>query len=408
VPELAARRHIESVSAIANEALWAAGASLPDVDAFAVANGPGLAGALLVGLSYAKAVAYALNKPLVGVHHIEAHICANFLDIENESGGLIPPLLSLVASGGHTVLLAVRDYNCYEPLGSTRDDAAGEAFDKAARSLGLPYPGGPAVDELARGGDPRAVRFPIAKLGAGKDGSELDFSFSGLKTAVVQYLRKEGAEASRADVAASFQRAVADALHNLGIIHTDKLVETDRAGLVAGYVGQTAIKTTEKVMEAMDGVLFIDEAYALARGGANDFGREAVDTLVKLMDDHRGRLVVVLAGYSDSMDEFLKTNPGLKSRFPHVIEFPDYSTDELFQIAERFYSSNGYALSPIAGKKLRIILQKAITRENFGNGRYVRNVFERSVNKQALRLSADTDLTREELIVIKAEDIEEV
>ncbi|HEY8529829.1 MAG TPA: AAA family ATPase [Paenibacillaceae bacterium] len=203
-------------------------------------------------------------------------------------------------------------------------------------------------------------------------------------------------------------RIVADVLYHIGIIRTNKLVDTDRAGLVAGYVGQTAIKTTEKVMEAMDGVLFIDEAYSLAQGGENDFGKEAIDTLVKLMDDNRERLVVILAGYSRDMDDFLKVNPGLKSRFPNIIEFADYTLDELLQIAYKFYEDKGYVLSEAAKAKLAQILDEARKEEAFGNGRYVRNVFERSVNNQALRLSSDPDLTREELTVIEAEDLEKV
>jgi len=182
-------------------------------------------------------------------------------------------------------------------------------------------------------------------------------------------------------------RIVADVLYHIGIIRTNKLVDTDRAGLVAGYVGQTAIKTTEKVMEAMDGVLFIDEAYSLAQGGENDFGKEAIDTLVKLMDDNRERLVVILAGYSRDMDDFLKVNPGLKSRFPNIIEFADYTLDELLQIAYKFYEDKGYVLSEAAKAKLAQILDEARKEEAFGNGRYVRNVFERSVNNQALRLT---------------------
>lgn len=203
-------------------------------------------------------------------------------------------------------------------------------------------------------------------------------------------------------------RTVADVLHHMGIIKTNKLIETDRAGLVAGYVGQTAIKTSEKVMEAIDGVLFIDEAYSLAQGGPNDFGREAIDTLVKLMDDNRERLVVILAGYSKNMDALLQTNPGLKSRFPNVIEFADYTVDELLLIAENLYLSKGYVLSAGAKERLRAIFKTALKEEAFGNGRYVRNVFERSVNKQALRLSADVDLTRAELITIEQADIEGV
>jgi len=203
-------------------------------------------------------------------------------------------------------------------------------------------------------------------------------------------------------------RTVADILYNIGVIKTNKLVETDRAGLVAGYVGQTALKTTEKVLEAMDGVLFIDEAYSLAQGGTNDFGREAIDTLMKLMDDNRERLVVILAGYSQEMEDFLQMNPGLKSRFPNIIEFPDYSTDELMIIADNLYTSKGYILSDGAKEKLFTIFEKVRHEKAFGNGRYVRNVFEHSINKQALRLSSDTDLTRDELSTIEADDIEEV
>lgn len=203
-------------------------------------------------------------------------------------------------------------------------------------------------------------------------------------------------------------RIVADVLYNIGVIKTNKMVETDRAGLVAGYVGQTAIKTTEKVMEAMDGILFIDEAYSLSPGVQNDYGKEAIDTLVKLIDDYRDRLVVILAGYSNDMELFLKINPGLKSRFPNIIEFKDYSVDEMMDIAEIFYSEKGYVLKDEAKNKLRRILTEASRGEDFGNGRYVRNLFERSVNNQALRLSHDMDLTREELIIIEAEDIERV
>ena len=203
VPELAARRHIENIGYIVGEAISQAGLTLENIDAYAVANGPGLAGALLVGLNYAKGLAYANQKPLVGVHHIEAHVCANYLGI-NE-GELKPPFLSLVVSGGHTSILAVEDYDTYRILGSTRDDAAGEAFDKTARVLGLPYPGGPQIDKLAKVGNELAVSFPRARI----DG--LDFSFSGLKTAVMQYKAKN-ADTPVEDVAASFQKAVVDVL----------------------------------------------------------------------------------------------------------------------------------------------------------------------------------------------------
>jgi len=215
VPEIAARQHIESIGYIVDCALGEAGLTLPDIDGYAVANGPGLAGALLVGLNYAKALSYANNKPLVGVHHIEGHVCANYLDSD-----LSPPFLCLVVSGGHTAILAVEDYDTYRVLGSTRDDAAGEAFDKVARLLGLPYPGGPEIDKLARVGRGDAYAFPRAKV----DG--FDFSFSGLKTATMQLVHKESKRRieagldvlpgqdfdNLADVAASFQQAVVDVL----------------------------------------------------------------------------------------------------------------------------------------------------------------------------------------------------
>lgn len=203
-------------------------------------------------------------------------------------------------------------------------------------------------------------------------------------------------------------RTVAQVLYNIGVIRTNKLVETDRADLVAGYVGQTAMKTREVVTSAMDGVLFIDEAYSLAQGGTNDFGKEAIDTLVKIMDDYRDRLVVILAGYSEDMDRFLKINPGLKSRFPNIIEFRDYATDQLLQISNQFFQGRGYVLEAGAQEKLETILSEASQQSHFGNGRYVRNLYERAINNQAIRLSADPDLTREELMTIQAVDLERV
>lgn len=203
-------------------------------------------------------------------------------------------------------------------------------------------------------------------------------------------------------------RTIARVLYEIGVIKTNKLIETDRTGLVAGYVGQTAIKTREKVMEAMDGVLFIDEAYTLSQGGTTDYGREAIDTLVKLMDDYRDRIVVILAGYSKDMEHFLSVNPGLKSRFPNIIEFADYTVEQLMQIAELFFKSKGYEIEHGAKQKLQEILAEARLESQFGNGRYVRNIFEKAVNNQALRLSSDMDLTKEELITITEADIERV
>jgi N6-L-threonylcarbamoyladenine synthase len=206
VPELASRNHLVQVLPVVDEALRRAGVALHDLDALAVTSGPGLIGALLVGLQAAKGMAAAAHKPLVGVNHLEGHLLA----IRLAPRAPDPPFLGLVVSGGHTSLHAVESYGRYRLLGSTRDDAAGEAYDKVAKMLGLPYPGGAQIDRLAQGGDPKAIRFPRARL----KGSELDFSFSGLKTAVLTWLSKREAPKGQAlaDLAASFQEAVADPL----------------------------------------------------------------------------------------------------------------------------------------------------------------------------------------------------
>ncbi|MCR4867313.1 MAG: tRNA (adenosine(37)-N6)-threonylcarbamoyltransferase complex transferase subunit TsaD [Lachnospiraceae bacterium] len=207
VPEIASRKHIEKIDHVVNQALEQAHVTWSDIEAIAVTYGPGLVGALLVGVSYAKSLAWALKKPLVGVHHIEGHICANY--IENKE--LEPPFMCLVVSGGHSHLVKVADYGVYEILGRTRDDAAGEAFDKVARAIGLGYPGGPKIDKVSYEGDPLAIDFPRAKVAD----NEYDFSFSGLKSAVLNYLNSmemKGEKISQADVAASFQQAVVDVL----------------------------------------------------------------------------------------------------------------------------------------------------------------------------------------------------
>ena len=202
VPEVASRHHLELVNAVVTAALEEAEAGLPDADAVAVTQGPGLIGALLVGLSTAKALAAAHRKPLIPVDHLHGHVAANFL----EPKPLDPPFLCLIASGGHTLLAGVRERSRFETLGETVDDAAGEAFDKGARLLGLGYPGGPAIQSAAEGGDPEAFEFPVAMSEHG-----LDFSFSGLKTALVYRVRDLGSEETerrRADLAASYQRAI--------------------------------------------------------------------------------------------------------------------------------------------------------------------------------------------------------
>lgn len=212
VPEIASRKHIEQINQVIREALKEADVTFDDITAIAVTYGPGLVGALLVGVAEAKAMAFALNKPLIGVHHIEGHISANYI----EHVELEPPFGCLVVSGGHTHLVNVKGYGSYEILGRTRDDAAGEAFDKVARAIGLGYPGGPKIDKLAKEGNPHAIEFPRAKV----SGAEYDFSFSGIKSSVLNYINHcemKNEEINRADLAASFQNAVVEVLVSHGI-----------------------------------------------------------------------------------------------------------------------------------------------------------------------------------------------
>ncbi|MFP3153477.1 tRNA (adenosine(37)-N6)-threonylcarbamoyltransferase complex transferase subunit TsaD [Lachnospiraceae bacterium ZAX-1] len=207
VPELASRKHIEKINQVIEEALVTAKQTLDDMDAIAVTYGPGLVGALLVGVAEAKAISYAKKKPLIGVHHIEGHISANF--IENKE--LEPPFLCLIVSGGHTHLVKVNDYGTYEIIGRTRDDAAGEAFDKVARAIGLGYPGGPKIEQLAKEGNPDEIPFPKAKIAE----HPYDFSFSGVKSAVLNYIngcKMKNIQYNVADIAASFQSVVIQVL----------------------------------------------------------------------------------------------------------------------------------------------------------------------------------------------------
>ena len=236
VPEIASRKHTEVINGCIRRALTQADLSLAQMDAIAVTSGPGLVGALLIGVSAAKAIAFAADKPLIPVHHIEGHICACFL----ADPTLQPPFLCLVASGGHSHLVLVRDYGIYDVIGQTRDDAAGEAFDKIARALGLPYPGGPAIDRAAREGDENAIAFPHAKI----HGAGYDFSFSGLKSAVLNHLngcRMRGEEIRVADVAASFQKAVVDVLCE----HTLRAAEEygcERIAIAGGVASNTCLR----------------------------------------------------------------------------------------------------------------------------------------------------------------------
>ena len=234
VPEIASRKHIEKINQVIEQALTDAKMKLEEMNAIAVTYGPGLVGALLVGVSAAKAISFASGVPLVGVHHIEGHISANY--IENKE--LEPPFICLVVSGGHSHLVVVKDYGEYEIIGRTRDDAAGEAFDKVARAIGLGYPGGPKIDKVSREGNPDAIHFPRAKVAD----AEYDFSFSGLKSAVLNYLNScqmKGEAVNTADVAASFQRAVIDVLveHSMDAVERYGYKKFAIAGGVASNSG---------------------------------------------------------------------------------------------------------------------------------------------------------------------------
>ena len=236
VPEIASRKHIEKINQVVQAALDEAHVTLDDIDAIGVTYGPGLVGALLVGVAAAKAISYAKKIPLVGVHHIEGHISANY--IENKD--LEPPFLCLVVSGGHTHLVKVADYGKYEILGRTRDDAAGEAFDKVARAIGLGYPGGPKIEKAAREGDPMAIPFPKAKV----NDNPYDFSFSGVKSAVLNYIngcKMKNIEIVPEDIAASFQKAVTDVLI-AHAMHAAEEFKIDKLAIAGGVASNSVLR----------------------------------------------------------------------------------------------------------------------------------------------------------------------
>ena len=248
VPEIASRKHIEKINQVIEQALSDASVTLDDIDAIGVTYGPGLVGALLVGVAEAKAISYAKNIPLVGVHHIEGHISANY--IENKE--LEPPFLCLVVSGGHTHLVKVLDYGKYEILGRTRDDAAGEAFDKVARAIGLGYPGGPKIEKVSHEGNPHAMEFPRAKIGP------YDFSFSGLKSAVLNYINgcnMKGIEVVQADVAASFQKAVTDVLVGNAMKAIDEF-KMDKFAIAGGVASNGTLREAMREACEKKGVKF--------------------------------------------------------------------------------------------------------------------------------------------------------
>ena len=275
VPEIASRKHIEKINQVIDEALSEAKMTLDDIDAIAVTYGPGLVGALLVGVAQAKALAFASGKPLVGVHHIEGHISANYIEHKD----LEPPFLCLVASGGHSHLVMVKDYGHYEIIGRTRDDAAGEAFDKVARAIGLGYPGGPKIDRLSKEGNPHAIEFPRARIADAPD----DFSFSGLKSAVLNYLNHcemKGTEVNKADVAASFQEAVID------VLTTHSMEVANRYGVkkfaIAGGVASNSSLRTRMAQACQNNkieffypspVLCTDNAAMIGAAGYYDYMR---------------------------------------------------------------------------------------------------------------------------------------
>lgn len=290
VPEIASRKHIENIDWVIESAMKEANVTFDDIDAIGVTYGPGLVGALLVGLAEAKALAYAVNKPLVGVHHIEGHISANY--IQNKD--FKPPYVALVVSGGHSHLVYVKDYGEYEILGRTRDDAAGEAYDKTARALGMGYPGGPKIDKAAKLGNPDAVVFPRAIL----NDDSYDFSFSGLKSAVLNYINKcnmMGVEIVKEDVAASFQKSVVDVLVTKAI-RAAKDKEVSTIALAGGVASNSAlrdamIKACEKEgfgISIPDPILCTDNAAMIGSAAYYEY----------------------IKGIRDGLD--LNANPGLK------------------------------------------------------------------------------------------------
>ena len=250
VPEIASRKHIEKINQVVEAALKEADVTLDDIDAIGVTYGPGLVGALLVGVAEAKAIAYAKKKPLVGVHHIEGHVSANYI----EHPDLEPPFLCEIISGGHTHLVIVKDYGSFEILGRTRDDAAGEAFDKVARAIGLGYPGGPKIDKLAKEGNPHAIDFPRAHM----EDAPYDFSFSGVKSAVLNHLNKcrmTGEPIVEADIAASFQQAVVDVMVD-NAIRAAKDYHMDRLAIAGGVASNGALRAAMEAACEKEGIRF--------------------------------------------------------------------------------------------------------------------------------------------------------
>ena len=253
VPEIASRCHVESICEVTEQALETANVSLGDIDAVAVTYGPGLVGALLTGLSYAKGLAYATKKPIIGVHHIEGHVCSNYLN-DGINSPFEPPFVCLIVSGGHTHIVYVSGYGSYEVLGKTADDAAGEAYDKVARTMGLSYPGGVMIDRLAKDGNPHAIDFPRAMINS----EDFNFSFSGLKSAVINYLHRMDMlkqSVNKADVAASFQQSVVDVLVKKSIAAC-KSVGCKTLALAGGVSANSALRREMSAACTENGIAF--------------------------------------------------------------------------------------------------------------------------------------------------------
>ena len=290
VPEIASRKHVENIDGVIKKALADADMTLEEVDAIGVTYGPGLVGALLVGLAEAKALAYAAGKPLIGVHHIEGHICANY--IQNKD--FAPPYMALVVSGGHSHLVYVSDYGKYEIMGHTRDDAAGEAYDKVARAIGMGYPGGPKIDAAAKKGNPDAVKFPRVFL----EEDSYDFSFSGLKSAVLNYVNKQkmmGAEIVPEDIAASFQQSVVEVLVSK-TIKAAKAHGVKKIALAGGVASNSALRTRMQEACERNGFYLSVPAPILCTDNAAMIGCAAYYEYI--------------AGVRDGLD--LNANPSLK------------------------------------------------------------------------------------------------
>ena len=300
VPEIASRSHVQKIGSVVRLALQEANLTLEQLDAVAVTNGPGLVGALLVGLSYSKGLAYASGLPFLGVNHIASHIAANYLSYPE----LTPPFTCLVASGGHSHIIAVEDYDRYRLIGRTRDDAAGEAFDKVARVLGLSYPGGPNLEKLAREGDPTRFRFRSAF----NEGEGYDFSFSGIKTAVVNRLHnaeQAGEAVNRADLAASFQKTVVDILAEKSVraAKAQPGIAGTKLALAGGVSANTALREAMQKRASDSGISFYCPDFRYCTDNAAMVGSAAFGKLLRGQADALSLNAVPYLSIETSMDQ---------------------------------------------------------------------------------------------------------